>query len=240
MAEMSSRCVGLYTIYHEEIGSTQDALIRQAGSRPDGTVLIAGRQTSGRGRMGRSWASPPGTLTFSVLLRPDILPAASGMVMLAAAISLYDTLKEYAPIARLEWPNDVMANGKLAGIIIDSSMTDVLEWVVVGVGVNMANDPHIVAKEMAHDNRFSGSDSIHLHSEGVSAYHVLAKFLAHLGSYYHNIGHHTDHIISEYRRRCWNIGRPIRRGDIQGTAQDIDYDGALLVNTGSETTRVLF
>ena len=124
--------MGRQTLYYDELKSTQDALVERATDEPDGTVLVAGRQTSGRGRMDRVWASPPGTLTFSVLLRPDISPDVSGIVMLAAAVSLHDTIREYVPEARLEWPNDIMADGKLAGIVLDASVTDTLEWVVVG------------------------------------------------------------------------------------------------------------
>ena len=232
--------MGRRVLYCDEVGSTQDALMRRTAGEPDGTVLVAGRQLSGRGRMGRSWASPPGTLTFSVLLRPDIPPDMSGIVMLGAAVSLYDTIREYVPDARLEWPNDIMADGKLAGIVLDSSVTDVLEWVVVGVGVNVANDPREVAKELASDGSFGGSDSVHLHTAGASAYGILAGFLARLYSHHSRMRHDAHYIVSAYQERCWNMGRRIRRGDVLGTVRGVDRDGALLVKTEAGMRRVLF
>ena len=232
--------MGRRVLYYDDVGSTQDALMRRAASEPDGTVLIAGRQISGRGRMGRSWASPPGTLTFSVLLRPDIPPDISGVVMLGAAVSLYDTIRVYIPEARLEWPNDIMADGKLAGIVLDSSVADVLEWVVVGVGVNVANDPREVARELASDGSFGGSDSVHLHAVGVSAYAILAGFLARLHSHYSSMERDAHYVTSAYQERCWNMGRQIRRGDVRGEVRGVGRDGALLVETEAGMRQVLF
>lgn len=240
LAGMGAGEMARRVIYCDEVGSTQDTLMRRADGEPDGAVLVAGRQLCGRGRMGRSWASPSGTLTFSVLLRPDMPPDMSGIVMLGAAVSLYDTIREYVPRARLEWPNDIMADGKLAGIVLDSSVADVLEWVVVGVGVNVANDPREVAEELTSDGSFGGSDSVHLHAAEASAYDILAGFLARLYSYHSSMGRDAHHVISAYQKRCWNVGRQIRRGDVLGMARGIDRDGALLVETEAGMRRVLF
>ena len=237
---MGAKTIGNNIRYVDETGSTQDALMHAAAGEPDGTVLVAGRQLSGRGRMNRVWASPPGTLTFSALLRPPIPPDISGVVMLAAAVSLYDTIREHIPKARLEWPNDIMADGKLAGIVLDSSVGAALEWVVVGVGVNVANDPRLVAERLASDPSFGGSDSIHLHAQDVSAYGILSGFLARLDSHHIRLKHDTDYIIDAYRERCHDIGRPVCRGRIRGTARGIDLDGALLVETSEGTRRVVF
>lgn len=237
---MGSRTLGCRVLYRDEVGSTQDVLMRTAAAEPDGTVLVAGRQTSGRGRMGRVWASPPGTLTFSVLLRPPIPPGISGVVMLAAAVSLYDTISGHMPDARLEWPNDIMADGKLAGIVLDSSVVGDLEWVIVGVGVNVSNDPNLVAERLASDASFGGADTIHRHAQGASAYDILAGFLYRLDSHHTRLKRDTGYIISEYGERCHDMDRPVCRGEIRGTARGIDSDGALLVETRKGTRRVVF
>lgn len=237
---MGAETLGSRVLYLDEAGSTQDVLMQTAAAEPDGTVLVAGRQTAGRGRMGRVWASPPGTLTFSVLLRPPIPPDISGVVMLAAAISLHDSISRYIPDARLEWPNDIMADGKLAGIVLDSSVREDLEWVVVGVGVNVSNDPRLVAEWMSSDASFGGADSISRHAQDASAYDILAGFLYRLDLHHTRLKHDTDYIIHEYMERCHDMDRPVCRGDIRGTARGIDSDGALLMETREGTRRVVF
>ena len=240
LRQKGASTLGSRVIYRAETESTQDALVQTAAAEPDGTVLVAGRQTSGRGRVGRVWASPPGTLTFSVLLRPPIPPDISGVVMLAAAVSLHDTVSGYIPDARLKWPNDITADGKLAGIVLDSSVGRRLEWVVVGVGVNISNDPHQVSQWLASDASFGGADSIRRHAPDASAYDVLAGFLYRLDLHHARLKHDTGYIVREYQKRCHDIDRPVCRGDIQGMARGIDSDGALLVETRYGMRRAVF
>lgn len=240
MRRRGARTVGREVIYCEELGSTQDALVGMAARVQDGTVLVAGRQLAGRGRMGRVWASPPGTLTFSVLLRPDVPPARSGVVMLAAAVSLHDTLERYVPRVRLEWPNDMTANGKLAGIVLDSSVSGALEWVVAGVGVNVDSDPREVAGMLESDRSFGGADSVRRHSADASAFEILAGFLLRLDSLCADMAHKMDDIVSEYQKRCHDVGGPVRRGDIRGTALGVGPNGELVVETDAGMRTVFF
>jgi BirA family transcriptional regulator, biotin operon repressor / biotin---[acetyl-CoA-carboxylase] ligase len=122
----------------EETGSTNADLLAEArrGAR-EGLVLVAEAQTGGRGRMGRRWISPPrSALTFSVLLRPAVVPAGLlGWVPLLAGVAVASALAGTAGVdARLKWPNDVLADGaKLAGILAERSG----DAVVVGTGINV-------------------------------------------------------------------------------------------------------
>ena len=120
-------------------GSTNADLLAQArsGAR-EGLVLVAEKQTAGRGRMGRRWISAPGAaLTFSVLLRAGAAPPSSlGWVPLLAGVAVASALRQTAAVdARLKWPNDVLAgDAKLAGILAES-------WgdaIVVGIGINVS------------------------------------------------------------------------------------------------------
>jgi BirA family biotin operon repressor/biotin-[acetyl-CoA-carboxylase] ligase len=121
-----------------ETGSTNKDLLAAArrGAR-EGVVLAAEVQTAGRGRMGRSWVSSPGTaLTFSVLLRPVAAPASCrGWVPLLTGVAVASALRAEAGVdARLKWPNDVLVNGaKLAGILAEQAG----DAIVVGAGVNI-------------------------------------------------------------------------------------------------------
>jgi len=123
--------------------STNTALkARAAEGAGEGLVLIAGRQTGGRGRMGRSFYSPPGTgLYLSVLLRPD-LPAAEATALTAcAAVAVAESIESLSGRpAQIKWVNDVLIDGKkVCGILTEASLdceSGTLSYAVVGIGVN--------------------------------------------------------------------------------------------------------
>jgi BirA family biotin operon repressor/biotin-[acetyl-CoA-carboxylase] ligase len=124
----------------EETGSTNADLLAKARSGAgEGLVLVAEAQTSGRGRMGRRWISPPRrSLTFSVLLRPAVPAGLLGWMPLLAGVSVASALRQTAGVdARLKWPNDVLVDGaKIAGILAE-------RWtnaVVIGTGINVLQD----------------------------------------------------------------------------------------------------
>ena len=120
-----------------ETGSTNADLLAKARSgAAEGLVLVAEAQTSGRGRMGRRWISPPRrALTFSVLLRPAVPAGLLGWVPLLAGVAVASALEQAAGVgARLKWPNDVLVDdAKIAGILAE-------RWgnaVVIGTGINV-------------------------------------------------------------------------------------------------------
>ena len=123
-------------------GSTNaDLLARAAGGEPEGAVLAAEQQSAGRGRLGRVWVSPPrAALTFSVLLRPALVPRARlGWLPLLAGVAVAAAVRDVAAVdAQLKWPNDVLGRpGKLAGILAEAAG----DAVVVGIGVNVSTGP---------------------------------------------------------------------------------------------------
>ena len=126
------------------LGSTQEeAKERAVRGAPAGTLVIAGRQTAGRGRLGRSWVSPVGGLWYSLLLRPALRPDRVPALTLVAALDWVEVLRARGVPAGVKWPNDVWADGKkLAGLLTEmSAETDRVHWVVLGVGLNVNNRP---------------------------------------------------------------------------------------------------
>lgn len=142
-----------------ETGSTNDdaKLLARAGA-PAGTVVLASRQSCGRGRLGRAWESPDGGLYLSVVLRPDAGVADLAPVPLVISVGVAWGLKRFGIDARLKWPNDVLLDsggaalgeeryssgshgrgyGKLAGVLVETSAeTDRVDWLVAGVGINV-------------------------------------------------------------------------------------------------------
>jgi BirA family biotin operon repressor/biotin-[acetyl-CoA-carboxylase] ligase len=134
---------------HASLPSTSDLCraLAQHGE-PEGLAVLAHQQTGGRGSNGRAWVSPPGNLYLSALLRPPGRAREAGQWSLLAGVALAEAvaalLPTEAPLA-LKWPNDLLlGEAKLAGILIDSSAAEGrLDWLVIGIGVNLASAPHL-------------------------------------------------------------------------------------------------
>lgn len=113
---------------------------------PEGTVFVASRQESGRGRLGRQWSSPEGGAYFSGILRPGISPVAAPPLSLVVAVGAASGLEALGLHVRVKWPNDLMLDDrKLGGVLLEmSAEADAVEWVVFGVGINVlrAQDGH--------------------------------------------------------------------------------------------------
>jgi BirA family biotin operon repressor/biotin-[acetyl-CoA-carboxylase] ligase len=104
---------------------------------------MARQQTAGRGSRGRGWIAPPGNLSLSVLLRPATPLREAGLWALLAGLAVAEALAEFGVV--LKWPNDILRHGaKLGGILVESQAgRDALEFVVIGIGLNLAHAPEI-------------------------------------------------------------------------------------------------
>jgi BirA family transcriptional regulator, biotin operon repressor / biotin---[acetyl-CoA-carboxylase] ligase len=124
-----------------ETGSTNaDLLARARDGAAEGEWLLAERQTAGKGRQGRAWASPPGNLYASTLVRLRPGDPAAATLGFVAAVSLCERVRDLGVRASLKWPNDLLVGGaKLSGILLER----VDDAVVVGIGVNLAHHPDL-------------------------------------------------------------------------------------------------
>ena len=130
------------------VASTNDEARRLAQQgAPDRTVILAERQTAGRGRYSRSWESPRGNLYASFVFRPPLPPRHAAQIGYVAAVAVYDTVAALTgrPAAvTCKWPNDILVGGaKIAGILPESSIgaDGALEWIVLGIGINIVSAP---------------------------------------------------------------------------------------------------
>jgi BirA family transcriptional regulator, biotin operon repressor / biotin---[acetyl-CoA-carboxylase] ligase len=223
-----------------ETGSTNaDLLAEAADGTPEGAVLVAEAQSAGRGRIGRSWVSPPRAgLTFSVLLRPGLVPAAArSWVPLLAGVALASSLQADAAVdARLKWPNDVLVGGaKLAGILAERTG----DAIVVGVGVNVSAG--------RDELPVTGATSLPATSLALAGaacldrQRLLAGMLAELERWYlawaGKAGDAEASGLREaYQRLSDTLGRQVRvlvPGDrtVTGVATDLDESGRLVVRS---------
>jgi BirA family biotin operon repressor/biotin-[acetyl-CoA-carboxylase] ligase len=132
----------------DRIGSTSEEAKRLAATgAPEGTLVWALQQTSGHGRRGRVWVSPPGNLYMSVVLRPDCAAGVAAQLGFVAALAIDDAVRRWlAPeiAVALKWPNDVLLDGaKVSGILLESELSPdgTPAWVVLGIGINLASAP---------------------------------------------------------------------------------------------------
>jgi BirA family biotin operon repressor/biotin-[acetyl-CoA-carboxylase] ligase len=216
--------------HYPSLASTNDLVRERAlGGEPEGLVVRAGIQTRGRGRHGRSWASPTGNLYCSMLLRPERPLAEAATLSLVIGLSLADTLAEEAPGPELKWPNDVMVGGaKLAGILLESVIVGAKAPVIVaGIGVNVATCP----KDLPYPATSLAGLGVDLPPES-----LLERFLEAFGRDYDcwRAGGFSA-LRERWLERAHGRGREarVRDGDrlIDGRFVDVDPEGRLVIDT---------
>jgi BirA family biotin operon repressor/biotin-[acetyl-CoA-carboxylase] ligase len=231
--------IGRRIVWHEETESTNDDARRAAeAGEPEGLVVIADLQTAGRGRMSRTWTSPPGQdILFSVLLRPDA--ADLPKMPLIAGLAVARTLDAFTdePIT-LKWPNDVRAaNRKISGSLVESGSSETGYFAVIGTGVNVNMDAsgHPEISHIATSLRT-------LTGESVSRREVMRKLLFEMDRIYSS-PERMDTLVSDWSARLETIGQEIdvRWGGefIHGVAEGVDETGRLLLRDGSGELRLL-
>ena len=220
------RWIATHRVDLASCASTSDeaARLARAGAR-HGTVVIADTQTSGRGRLGRTWASPPGNIYISVVLRLPVPPPEVPAVTLALGIAVCDVLRAAgAPGVALKWPNDVVivdAAGirKIAGILVESQTRGTrLDAVIAGIGINIAAAPTDHAVALAD-----------LVSAPVERERVIAALLPTLERWIDRFvaGGATAIVPAWQARMC--PGLRVRAATIEGAALGLEPDGALQI-----------
>ncbi len=219
--------------------TNSDALALGRRGAPEGTVVIAEEQSSGRGRLGRSWESVRGVnLYMSLLLRPQMLPAQAPQLSLVAGLAVASAIEELGLAPLIKWPNDVVLGGrKVAGILTEiEAEADRVAFVVVGMGVNLNSRPQ----------QFSGSirdiaTSVLIESgRRVDRSAFAASLLAQFKTYYRRfLARGFGAVSDDWERRSMLSGRRISVSGVgaglRGICVGIDGDGALLLKEDGES-----
>ncbi len=221
----------------QETTSTNDVIEKLARDDvKEGVVVFAESQTKGRGRLGRKWISPASKgLWFSVLLRPEIRPQAATQLTVASATALARAIRLQTNLSpEIKWPNDILIRGKkVAGILTElSAELDRVKYLILGIGV----DVNLNASEFPADVRKLATSLKIETGRAINRAELAAAILAELDSDYARIcDGQFESVANEWEQYCTTIGHnvTIRIGGraIQGQAESLDSDGALLLRT---------
>jgi BirA family biotin operon repressor/biotin-[acetyl-CoA-carboxylase] ligase len=219
---IASRCGVPRVVLYNAVTSTLDIAHPLArDGAPEGTLILAERQTAGRGRGGRAWASEDGAgIWLTLVARPTddaALEVLSLRVGLAAARAL-EAFTEFE--VRVKWPNDLMLDdGKLGGILIESRWREErVDWVAIGIGIN-CRVPHEIQNARAL-------------RDGVNRVDVLGALVPAVRAAAAARGALADPELHEFERRDWALGRRCV-APVAGIIRGIDARGGLLVRTSA-------
>jgi BirA family biotin operon repressor/biotin-[acetyl-CoA-carboxylase] ligase len=224
--------------YFPRISSTMDQARETArGGCADMTVIIAGAQTRGRGRMERIWASEDGGLYFTLIIKPQAHPAEAIKFNFLAALSLVTVLREECRIdARVKWPNDIMVdNGKLSGMLSEMDATgDVIHFINIGIGINVNNDPALVEPRAVSLRSLTG--------RVYSRTRILGLFLDRFEAGLQSEPDFAD-VITRWKKYAGSLNREVTvvtlKEKLTGFAEDVDDRGALILRLADGTTRTV-
>ncbi len=232
-----TRVVGRDIRVFQETTSTNDVIEKLAhdGVR-EGVVVFAESQTKGRGRLGRRWLSPAGKgLWFSLLLRPKMQPRAATQLTIAAATALARALRRQTGLRpEIKWPNDILLGGKkAAGILTElSAELDSVKQVILGLGVDVnLNAGDFPAELRKHATSLKIETGQPLDRAELAV--AILRELDH--DYARVVAGQFAVVADEWEEQCATLDHQvvIQVGDrkIQGRAESLDADGALLLRT---------
>lgn len=235
---------GRHVVYLESTQSTNEEAkkIAREGAE-EGTIVVAEEQIIGHGRLARGFYSPFAKgIWFSLILRPKFFPMEASKCTLLAAVGVCRGIRRMGLAdAGIKWPNDILVHGKkLVGILtLMSASMEKIDYIIMGIGINTG----IKKNEFPEDFR-EGATSFLNEGINVSRKDLLAAILGELEKEY-SIAQDEgfDKVLDDWRALSVTLGQEVRVifGDdsYTGKAVDIDRDGCLLVNTGSEVKRVI-
>lgn len=226
----------------DAVDSTNEEAKRLAADgAPDGTLVWALEQTAGKGRCGRRWVSEKGNLYFSLLLRPDYSTNEATRLSFVTANSVADAITAALPRGTLvacKWPNDILVEGrKAAGLLLESASTsgEVPDWVVIGVGVNLAGHPQgtdFPATSLAAEGAPEATPETMLNA-------ICLRFLSWVATW-RSLGFAT--VRQAWLARAHGLGEPVTADlggeTIEGIFHTLDADGALILRQNGDERRI--
>ena len=234
---MHTDWVAKEVLYFDTIDSTNTKAQELAEKGyPSGTLVVADKQESGKGRRGRSWVSPSGTGIFmTLMIKPDINPNNASMLTLVAALAVAKAITSVTgEEAMIKWPNDIVVNGKkVCGILTEmNAQFDYINHIVVGIGINVHNE--------SFPEEISQMASSLMIEAGGKRFHraqIIAETMSYFEQYYDTFLKTQDlsALVREYDELLVNMNKAVRVLDpkepFDGKAMGITPKGELIVDT---------
>ncbi|MBU2439400.1 biotin--[acetyl-CoA-carboxylase] ligase [bacterium] len=234
---LSTNYIGKEIFYFPELKSTnimaKEKALHRAEEIDEGTLIIAERQSAGKGRLGREWFSPVGGVWLSIILYPKLSPSYISRITLMTAVAVVKAIKICTQIeSQIKWPNDILINEKkVCGILTEmSAELDIINWVVVGIGINV-NIDHRDFPEDIQENTISLKEIL---GKEVLRVKLVQTFLQGFEKYYESLKRREfSSILKEWKLYSHTLGKKIKvdMGEriITGEAMDINESGALIL-----------
>ena len=237
---LESTFVGQRVLYYPLTTTTMEIARQEARRKtPEGTVIVAGEQTVGRGRLGRSWISPGGNVALSIILYPQ-RGHLSSLIMLAS-LAVVRCIKVVTGLkADIKWPNDILINSrKVCGILIENDVQkDMVNYSILGIGVNV----NLEVADIPEIQSIATSLSQELGRE-VSRLSVVRSLLLEIEKLYLALKA-GESIYEEWRDNLVTLGKRVRVTSVEtvseGIAESVDRDGSLLLrHSDGGLTRII-
>lgn len=245
---LQTEILGRKIYYFDTIDSTQSFALKLA-SKPyeNGSIVIAKRQTKGKGRLNRRWISPKGGMWLSILLKPDFEVSYVPLFPMITSLALAKAIERILKLKpRLKWPNDVtLSNKKVAGMLIDASIeANKIDYLVIGVGINFRIQPKMVSRLLKNSENFYGITTLVSKNKEADPVELLQEFLYELEQLYRKIlSGNLKEMRNEWIKRSSTIGKNVTistpTGAVKGKAVSIDENGALLLSSKGKVLRLL-
>ena len=244
--DLNTNFLGNRIYYFNTIDTTQNFAMKIASKKnEDGSVIIAKRQTGGRGRMKRKWKSPVGGIWMSIIIHPKFDVTYATLVPIATSLALCIAIEKILKInTELKWPNDLTLNGKkIAGVLIDASIiSNQIENMILGIGINFKINANELKNSIKKTPNFYGVTTLVKKNENMSP--LIKQFLCELEKILQLINSgQIKKIRNGWIKRSSTIGRNVsiitNEGRINGKALRIDNDGGLIISKGKKTHRIL-
>jgi BirA family biotin operon repressor/biotin-[acetyl-CoA-carboxylase] ligase len=241
---LTTNYIGHSIHYYTTVSSTNNEAKRLANEGcPEGTIVLAEEQKSGRGRLARGWFSPYARgIWFSVVLRPKFPPQEAPKCTLLAAVAIARAIRAMGVNCGIKWPNDILFNGKkLVGILTEmNAEMDAINYIVIGMGINVNTD----AGEFPEELRDIAASLSTVLGRKVSRSDLFIALLHELESLYELVSQEGfSPILSEWRTLSATLGHMVDvfgiNRSFSGLALDIDTDGALIVETEAGLEKVI-
>ncbi len=241
--QLRTKVFGKTIYYKEEIDSTNTEAKRQAAEEAGhGLLVIADRQTLGKGRRGRSWSSPKGTgIWMSLLLRPKLAANKASMLTLVTALSVAEAIFENTGLeTSIKWPNDIVVNGKkVCGILTEMSADNSgILYVVIGIGVNV-NTREFPEEIQAIATSLLIEKSKQTMQVCINRSGLVSDILEKLEQNYEAflVNEDLSFLLESYNKKLANRDRQVKvlgsdgQVELSGIAKGINKEGELLVET---------